>query len=239
MGLATVSLFLARGAHVCALDLSTETPEIKKLQSQYGTQRLSVRKADVTNQSQIKQILTDLWNQWGEVSGVVNCAGVLSAGKVVSSNPNTLLSPENMMRTLRINVVGTFTVCQQYCQLARARKLKSGVIVNVASVAGEDGQQGQTAYSASKGAIMAMTLPMSRELGRMGVRVVAVMPGLFRTKMSDLIPSRVEKAILANSALKRFGEPEEFADFVAAIVGNSYLTGVNLRLDGGTKLPML
>ena len=111
--------------------------------------------------------------------------------------------------------------------------------MNVASVAGEDGQQGQTAYSASKGAIMAMTLPMSRELGKFNIRVVTVMPGLFLTKMAHAIPEKVEKAILKNSALGRFGKPEEFADFVAAIMQNGYLTGVNLRLDGGTKLPML
>ena len=149
------------------------------------------------------------------------------------------MTGDKLMLTLKVNVLGSFFVSQAFTKLAIKHNYKKGVIVNVASIAGEDGQRGQVAYSASKGAIMGMTLPMARELGKYGLRVVAIMPGLFKTKMSKGMPPKVATTILKNSALGRFGTPEEFALFVEAIIRNGYLTGVNLRLDGGTKLPML
>ena len=109
LGLATATLFLSKGARVCALDLFPDSEEIQQLVSQYGADKVLVRKADVTNAAQIQAILEELYGLWGEVSGVVNCAGVLSAGKLVHRKQKYQLTPKDVMRTLRINVVGTYT----------------------------------------------------------------------------------------------------------------------------------
>lgn len=238
LGLATTKHLLSKGANVIATDLRTSGEEILSLRRDFPA-RLNVEKLDVTDQKEVVSVLERCFQKFGAIAGVVNCAGILTAGLLKHKKAKYEMTGDKLMLTLRVNVLGTFFVSQAFVQLAIKHNFKSGVIVNVASIAGEDGQRGQVAYSASKGAIMGMTLPMAREVGKYGLRVVAVMPGLFKTKMSHAMPDKVAKAILKNSALGRFGTPEEFAMFVEAIIRNGYLTGVNLRLDGGTKLPML
>ena len=238
LGLATAKHLLSQGAKVIATDLNTSGEDIERLLQEFPS-RLKVQRLDVTNQKEVVSVLDKFYRQFGSIAGVVNCAGILTAGLLKHPKAKYQMTGDKMMQTLRVNVLGTFFVSQAYVQLAVKHDFGAGVIVNVASIAGEDGQRGQVAYSASKGAIMGMTLPMAREVGKYGLRVVAVMPGLFKTKMSHMMPPKVAKAILKNSALGRFGTAEEFAMFVEAIIRNGYLTGVNLRLDGGTKLPML
>ena len=111
--------------------------------------------------------------------------------------------------------------------------------MNVGSISGFEGQRGQIDYAASKGAVMAMTMPMARELIRYNVRVVGIAPGLFKTDMYHKMGERVRNKIEQSSVLGRFGNPREFALFIKSIIENGYLTGVNLRLDGGTLLPKL
>lgn len=239
LGLATTKHLLSKGARVIASDLKTSSDEADQLRAKYSASQLKVVQLDVTNQKAVVSALETAHKEFGVISGVVNCAGILSAGLLKHPKAKYEMTGDKLMLTLRVNVLGTFFVCQAYVQLALRNKYPQGVMVNVASVAGEDGQRGQVAYSASKGAIMGMTLPMAREIGKHNLRVVALMPGLFKTRMSTGMPDKVAKAILKNSALGRFGTPEEFALFVESVICNGYLTGVNLRLDGGTKLPML
>jgi NAD(P)-dependent dehydrogenase (short-subunit alcohol dehydrogenase family) len=238
LGMATVALLLDQGANVAALDINTKTDGISELITKHGN-KLHVSKVDITNPSMVNSALDSAISKFGEIHGLVNCAGIISAGMINHPKSKYTMTKETFDRTLRINVTGTFIVSQTYVKKCVENKWKGGVIVNVASVAGEEGQQGQVAYSASKGAIMGMTLPLARELGRHNMRIVAVMPGLFQTNMSKSMPDKVEKKIIGNSALRRYGKPEEFAHFVKSIIENGYLTGVNLRLDGGTRLPML
>ena len=239
LGLATTEHLLSQGANVIASDLNTKTEGINSLKNKYPSSQLKIAKLDVTNKEDITSLLASSHLEFGKIGGVVNCAGILTAGLLKHKKPKYEMTGDKLMLTLKVNVLGSFLVSQAFTKLAIQHKYESGVIINVASVAGEDGQRGQVAYSASKGAIMGMTLPMARELGKYNLRVVAIMPGLFKTKMSHLMPPKVAKTILKNSALGRFGTPKEFALFVEAIIRNGYLTGVNLRLDGGTKLPML
>ncbi|MEL6701881.1 MAG: SDR family oxidoreductase, partial [Pseudomonadota bacterium] len=113
-----------------------------------------------------------------------------------------------------------------------------GVVINTSSVAYEDGQMGQSAYAASKGGIAGMTLPLARELARPGIRVMAIAPGLFRTPMMESLPDEVTEKITANIPFPaRLGDPNEFARLAADIVGNSYLNGSVIRLDGAVRLP--
>jgi NAD(P)-dependent dehydrogenase (short-subunit alcohol dehydrogenase family) len=239
LGLATVEHLLSQGANVIAADLKTSNEDVTSLCSKYPSSRLKIQQLDVTNQKNVQNALQSAHDQFGQIGGVVNCAGILTAGLLKHKKPKYEMTGDKLMLTLKVNVLGSFFVAQEYAKMAIKNEYKNGVIVNVSSVAGEDGQRGQVAYSASKGAIMGMTLPMAREIGKYGLRVVAIMPGLFKTKMSHGMPPKVATTILKNSALGRFGTPEEFALFVEAVIRNGYLTGVNLRLDGGTKLPML
>ena len=239
LGLATATILLSSGANIAAFDLFLDTPGIKELQTKYSSSRLSVYKVDVTKSSEVKAAFQKVVTAYGEISGIVNSAGILTVGPLYHRKEKYEMSEKLFNKTLQVNVVGTFIACQTYIKLYVKEKWSSGVIINVASIAGVEGQQGQIAYAASKAAIMGMTMPISREVGHRGMRIVGIMPGIFDTNMSKGMPSKLGTAIFANSALKRPGRPDEFASFVKTIIENGYLTGSNLRLDGGTRLPML
>lgn len=170
---------------------------------------------------------------------MVNCAGILSAGVIVYSKG--VLSSDEMLKVLKINVIGTFNVCK-YAAMHMSKQEaigegERGVIINVASVAGEDGQKGQVVYAASKGAIMGMTLPMARDLGKWGIRVMTIAPGVFATPMGDHIPPKTGDVLKASTPLGRFGVAKEFAMTVGAICENGFATGTIWRVDGGIRLP--
>lgn len=149
-----------------------------------------------------------------------------------------------MRKAFEINVFGTFMASklasfhmakQEFCEESKIK----GVIVNIASVAGYEGQRGQTVYAGTKGAIIAMALPMARDLGSFGIRVVTIAPGIFETPMAHGVSQKVADNLLNQTALGRFGKPEELADFVAGCIRNDYLTGSVSRLDGGIRLPKM
>ena len=144
---------------------------------------------------------------------------------------------------LKINVIGTLNVCKYGAKLMSAQpELESGergVIINVASVAGFEGQKGQVVYSASKGALIGMTLPMARDLGKFKIRVMTLAPGIFKTPMGDGINEKYLQIMNNNTPLGRLGNPSEFALACEAIIKNPYATGDTWRLDGGIRLPYL
>lgn len=147
-----------------------------------------------------------------------------------------------MNRVLGVNVVGTFNVTKYTAlQMVKQQPLNDfkerGVIINVASVAGIEGQRGQTVYSASKGAIIGMTLPLARDLGKFGVRVCTIAPGIFQTPMGAGMSDKIVDALSRASALGRVGNPVEFADAILGLATNSFVTGNVFRLDGGIRLP--
>ena len=143
--------------------------------------------------------------------------------------------------TVMVNLVGSFNVAKACAERMQGNEAgadgERGVIVNTASVAAYEGQIGQAAYSASKGGVVGMTLPMARELARFGIRVMTVAPGVFWTPMVDGMPDSVRTSLEATIPYPaRLGRPEEFADLVAYILGNTYLNGETIRLDGATRL---
>ena len=175
----------------------------------------------------------------GGLNVAVNCAGILGAGRVLGRDGAMKLS--QFQTTVMVNLVGSFNVAKACAEQMQGNQAgidgERGVIVNTASVAAYEGQIGQAAYSASKGGVVGMTLPMARELARFGIRVLTVAPGIFWTPMVDGMPDEVQQSLAASIPFpSRLGKPEEFADLVAYILGNTYLNGETIRLDGATRL---
>jgi NAD(P)-dependent dehydrogenase (short-subunit alcohol dehydrogenase family) len=176
----------------------------------------------------------------GPVRILVNCAGVGTAGRIVGRDGPMKL--EAFERVIRVNLIGTFNMLRlAAAEMSEADPLEEGergVIVNTASIAAYEGQVGQPAYAASKGGVVAMTLPAARELARAGVRVVTIAPGLFHTPMVDGLPPEVQASLGAGIPFpSRLGRPSEYAELVEHIVRNRFLNGEVIRLDGALRMP--
>ncbi|MCI2420029.1 SDR family NAD(P)-dependent oxidoreductase [Saccharopolyspora sp. K220] len=236
LGLATARRLGAAGASVGLFDLDAELAD--KARVEIGDRALAVP-VDVTDGTAVEAAVVEVVDRFGAVHICVNCAGVASAAKVVSRGVPAQL--DGFARTVAINLVGTFNVTR----VAAAAMLRNepdaggerGVIVNTASDAAFDGQVGQAAYSASKAGVVGMTLPLARDLAGKGVRVNAVAPGLFATRMVAGMPVAVRDR-LVDMILepKRMGEPDEFAALVEHLVTNRYLNAECIRLDAGQRM---
>ena len=229
LGLATAHALTAAGARVVILDLESQRAAALETATFVG--------ADVTSEADVQRAIA-VAVELGPLRIVVNCAGIATAGRVVArSGPLPLADFE---RGIRVNLIGTFNVLR----LAAAHMAgldevdgERGVIVNTSSVAAFDGQIGQAAYSASKGAISAMTLPIARELAGSLIRVVAIAPGVFETPMMAGVTEEVRDSLGAQVPHpSRLGRPSEFADLVRHIVENPYLNGDTIRLDGAIRM---
>jgi NAD(P)-dependent dehydrogenase (short-subunit alcohol dehydrogenase family) len=176
----------------------------------------------------------------GPVRILINCAGIGSAGRIVGRDgPQGLDAFE---RVVRINLIGSFNMLRlAAAEMSAADPLEEGergVIVNTASIAAYEGQVGQAAYAASKGGVVAMTLPAARELARVGVRVVTIAPGLFHTPMVDGLPPDLQASLGAGIPFPaRLGRPSEYAELVEHILRNRFLNGEVIRLDGALRMP--
>ncbi|TNB48547.1 SDR family NAD(P)-dependent oxidoreductase [Martelella lutilitoris] len=236
LGEATARRLSARGAKVVVLDLSAEAAE--KTAAEIGGVGYG---ADVSDASAVEAIFTDVTREHGAPRIVVSCAGIGTASRILPRDGS--LTIDLFERTLRINLLGTYTVMNIAARvMAAAAPLDEdgarGVIVNTASVAYEDGQIGQAAYSASKGGVTAMTLPAARELARFGIRVMTIAPGLFETGMSAGLPDDIRAEILANVPFpSRMGLPDEYARLAEQIVENPMLNGSVIRLDAAARMP--
>ncbi|RDK02268.1 SDR family NAD(P)-dependent oxidoreductase [Cupriavidus lacunae] len=233
LGAATATALAEKGAKVVIVDLDSNTgQEVAR-----RTGGVFVR-TDVTNEDSVKEMF-DFAAGLGSLRGLVNCAGVAPAEKVIGKNGVHALA--SFSRTLQINVAGTFNVLRLGAALMAEQQPsvdgERGIIVNTASVAAFDGQVGQSAYAASKGAVVAMTLPLARELARFGVRVVTIAPGIMATPMLLAMPDEVQKSLGASVPFpQRMGRPQEFADLVQHVIGNPYLNGEVIRLDGAIRM---
>ena len=199
-------------------------------------------RTDCTSESEVEQALDLAESAFGcAISAAVSTAGVAAAAKTVNAKGKVhpLGSFES---TLRVNVLGTFNVARLAAQRMAARQPdpatgERGVIVNTASIAAFDGQAGQVAYAASKGAVVGMTLPMARDLAPLGIRVCTVAPGIFDTPMMAAAPDAVREGLAASIPFpSRFGQPDEFAALVESLLLNSYLNGEVVRLDGAVRM---
>ena len=196
-------------------------------------------RTDVTDEASVAANATAAKAFLGGLNVAMNCAGILGAGRVLGKEGAMPL--KNFAGTVMVNLVGSFNVAKAAAELMQHNEAgndgERGVIVNTASVAAYEGQIGQAAYSASKGGVVGMTLPMARELARFGIRVMTIAPGIFWTPMVDGMPESVQQSLSASIPFpSRLGRPEEFADLVAYILGNTYLNGETIRLDGATRL---
>lgn len=241
LGEATVRMLRAADVRVAILDLAAERGE--RLARETGAAFLCT---DVTDEKSVDNALASARARNGIERVLVNCAGISVPRRLVSKHRETreLTSHDlaGFQRTLNINLGGTFLVCAR-SGLAMATLDPvtpdggRGVIVNTASIAAQDGQVGQTAYAASKGGVLAMTLPMARDLAAFGIRVMCVLPGSFETPLFDTLSTEVRRRLEAEVPFpSRLGKPEEFGRLVAAIIDNDMLNGASIRLDGAVRM---
>ena len=237
LGEATTRMLAAKGGKVAILDLAKSRGSA--IAQELGSNVLFVE-GDVTNEEQVTAAVDRAVAAFGAVYVVVNCAGIATAGKTVGKNDQPLdLAP--FKRTIEINLIGTFNVIR----LAAARMAKNtpnadgerGVIINTASIAAFDGQIGQAAYSASKGGVVGMTLPIARDLSQYGIRCCTIAPGIFETPMLMGLPDPARKALEASIPFpSRLGRPTEYAALACHIVENPMLNGETIRLDGAIRM---
>lgn len=234
LGRATTERLLAAGANVVMIDLNEEAGV--KAAEELG-ERAHFVKADVQSEEQV-QAAVDKAVELGPLRIVVNCAGVATPGKLVSRRGP--LELETFSKVVGINLVGTVNVARLAAaamQQGEPDGEERGVIINTASVAAFDGQIGQIAYSASKGGVAAVTLPMARELAESLIRVVTIAPGIFETPMMAGLPQEAQDSLgkmVPHPA--RLGKPAEYAQLVESIVRNPMINGDTIRLDGAIRM---
>ena len=237
LGAATATYLVSQGATVIMVDMNQELGE--ELQRRLGDQT-EFMQLDVTNDVAAEAFFQHVEYKYGQLNGLVNCAGIAPSAKVLGRDGLHHLAM--FQKVLDINVSGTFNMLRYATQLMAKYELKDGeenrgVIINTASVAAFDGQIGQVAYAASKGAVVAMTLPLARELAREAIRVMTIAPGIMETPMLKGLPQNVQDALGQMVPFPpRLAKPEEFAHLVGHICENSYLNGETIRLDGAIRM---
>ncbi|SFR13114.1 SDR family NAD(P)-dependent oxidoreductase [Poseidonocella sedimentorum] len=237
LGAATARHLASLGAKLACIDLSQESAAATA--AEIGGLAIA---ADVSDEAAVDAAFGQIGEKLGTPRIAVSCAGIGTAGRILPRDGS--LTIDSFERTLRINLLGTYTVMSVAARaMAAADPIDDdgarGVIVNTASVAYEDGQIGQAAYSASKGGVASMTLPAARELARFGIRVVTIAPGLFETSMSAGLPDDIRADILKNVPFpSRMGNAEEYARLVQSIVENPMLNGTVIRLDAAARMPI-
>lgn len=236
LGAATARHLGALGAQVAVLDYDMDNAQ--RVAAETGGLAVQV---DVSDAVAVGMALDTAMAHFGGAARIaVNCAGVGDAARIVGRDGQ--LSFDLFERTLRVNLFGTYHVMSHAAQRMQALEPlqdgERGVVINTASIAYEDGQMGQAAYAASKGAIASMSLPAAREFARSGIRVVAIAPGLFHTPMMEGLPTEVTDKITANIPFPaRLGAPKEYALLTEQIISNRFLNGTTIRLDGAVRLP--
>ena len=237
LGAATAECLVVRGAYVTLVDMNVEAgqAQVEKLGGTADFVEL-----DVTNETEVEQFFKQTLHQHGAIHGLINCAGIGPSAKVVGKEGIHDLALFN--KVLNINVTGTFNMLRFAAEAmthntAMPEDEDRGVIINTASVAAFDGQIGQAAYAASKGAVVAMTLPIARELGRHAIRVVTIAPGIMETPMLKALPQNVQDSLGQMVPYpSRLGKPDEFASLAVHIIENAYLNGEVIRLDGAIRM---
>lgn len=235
LGLATVKQFLAKGAKVAIWARDAERAHA--VAEELGENCMACA-VDVVDETIVEQALEAVQAGFGMPRILVNCAGVGMAGRTVGKNGP--LDLNLFKQVININLIGSFNTLRLIADAIAKEKTADedkGVIINTASVAAFDGQIGQAAYSASKGGVVGMTLPIARDLKGFGIRVMTIAPGIFNTPLMALMPD-VKKQPLVDMVQypQRLGNPEEYGQLAVHIVENSYLNGETIRLDGAIRM---
>ncbi len=234
LGAATARLFSKSGSNIVILDMNEESGA--HAASELGGIFV---KTDVTDEESVTHAIDAAMSTYGHIHGVVNCAGIGVAKKVISKKGPMPLS--EFAKVIQVNLVGTFNVIRlssaAIAQSEPGEDGERGVIINTASIAAFDGQIGQAAYSASKGGVVSMTLPIARELAEFGIRVVTIAPGTFDTPMLGQLSDDIRKSLGAQVPFpKRLGTPEEYAFLAKHVVENRMINGEVIRLDGAIRM---
>jgi NAD(P)-dependent dehydrogenase (short-subunit alcohol dehydrogenase family) len=234
LGLATARRLVKAGAHVVLVDLPSAPGE--QAVAELGTNAVFAP-ADVTDEAAVAAAL-DIAAERGSIRVVVNCAGIGTPGRVIGKKG--VLPLADFTRVVTVNLIGTFNVLRLAAERIAATEPiegERGVIVNTASAAAFDGQIGQAAYSASKGGVVGMTLPIARDLADKQIRVMTIAPGLFKTPMLEGLPQEAQDSLGAQVPHpSRLGNPDEYAALVEHIVANPMLNGEVIRLDGAIRM---
>ncbi|MET0289678.1 MAG: SDR family NAD(P)-dependent oxidoreductase [Pseudoxanthomonas sp.] len=242
LGLAVAEHLVAHGARVALLDVNDDKGAAAV--AALGQDKARYFRTDVTDEDAVAATVSAAKDVLGGLNVAVNCAGILGAGRVLGKDELGQSRPmplATFRTTVLVNLVGSFNVAKAAADAMQhntgGEDGERGVIVNTASVAAYEGQIGQAAYSASKGGVVGMTLPMARELARFGIRVMTIAPGIFWTPMVDGMPEAVQQSLAASIPFpSRLGRPQEFAETVGFILRARYLNGETIRLDGATRL---
>jgi len=236
LGLSVARKVVASGGRAVLLDINDDAGAA--IENKLGDAVRYIR-TDVTSEKGVSDAVAMAVEHMGLINVAVNCAGVIGAGRVLGREAPMDL--DFFAKTIQINLIGSFNVIKAAGAAMSSNPPgadgERGVIISTASVAAYEGQIGQAAYSASKGGIVGMTLPIAREYARIGVRVNTVAPGIFLTPMADGMPEHIQEALNASVPFpSRMGKPEEFADLLAHIMENGYINGETIRLDGAVRL---
>lgn len=237
LGAETSRYLVEQGAQVVLVDMNLELGQ--SLAQELGEQA-QFQQLDVTDETAASEFFKILEQTHGQLNGLVNCAGIAPSAKVLGRDG--LHDLAMFQRVLNINVTGTFNMLRYAAELISKYELKQGeeergVIINTASVAAFDGQIGQAAYSASKGAVVAMTLPLARELAKNAIRVMTIAPGIMETPMLKGLPQNVQDSLGQMVPFPpRLAKPFEYAKLVGHILENTYLNGEVIRLDGAIRM---
>ncbi len=237
LGAATARLFARQGAHVVIADLNQEAGQALAEELAPRARYVSV---DVTNEDQVQAAVETAVQAFGGLHGLVNCAGIAIAERVLGRE-NRIHDLGRFAKVIAVNLTGTFNCIRLAAAAMAANEPNAdgerGVIVNTASVAAFDGQIGQAAYSASKGGVVAMTLPVARDLAQYGIRVMTIAPGIMDTPMLAGLPEKARRSLAQQVPFPaRLGRPEEYAALALHIFENAYLNGEVIRLDGAIRM---
>jgi NAD(P)-dependent dehydrogenase (short-subunit alcohol dehydrogenase family) len=234
LGAATARRLAKEGAKVAVCDLNTKLAET--VAKEIGGVAIT---CDVADSASAEAAVAAAAKAHGPARVLINCAGIGVAKRVVGREGPMALA--DFERVIRVNLIGSFNMLRlatvEMSKLEPLANGERGVVVSTASVAAFDGQIGQSAYSASKGGIVSMTLPIARELAQFGIRVLAIAPGLFLTPLLAMLPQEAQDSLAASIPFpRRLGDPSEFASLVMQMIDNPYLNGEVVRLDASLRM---
>ncbi len=236
LGLETARQVIAAGGQATLLDMNAEQGAASA--ADLGERALFVA-TDVSSEAQVQEAIAQATEFMGGITLAVNCAGIIGAARALGRDGP--MAGDFFAKTIQVNLIGSFLVAKESANVMQHNEPDAegerGVIISTASVAAFEGQIGQAAYSASKGGVVAMMLPLAREFARFGVRVNTIAPGIFRTPMVAGMPEEVQESLGQQVPFPpRLGRPDEFASLVACIYGNTMINGETIRLDGAIRM---
>jgi 3-hydroxyacyl-CoA dehydrogenase / 3-hydroxy-2-methylbutyryl-CoA dehydrogenase len=236
LGEATVKRLVEQGGKAVIFDFAEEKGQ--RLAEELG-EAVIYEKVDVTDGASVQSALEKTIDHFGKVNVLVNCAGIAIAKKTIGKKgPHDL---ESFSKVIQVNLIGTFNTIRLASEKMAINEPNAhgerGVIINTASIAAFEGQIGQAAYSASKGGVVGMTLPIARDLASLGIRVMTIAPGLFETPLFASLPEQAREALGKMTPFpSRLGQPREYAQLVHSIIENPMLNGEVIRLDGAIRM---